>query len=89
MDELALHRQQQEPPDHGGYTTFLHTDVEPGTYQGIVLNPMQQSEPSKVAIFGNAEFAWNMWESEEKANEVWNDCFLLCRSPEWRRERGF
>ena len=59
----------------GGYTTFLHTDVEPGTYQGIVLNPMQQSEPSKVAIFGNAEFAWNMWESEEKANEVWNDAF--------------
>ena len=38
----------------GGYTTFLHPGVDPNKIQGIVLNPMQQSEPSKVAIFGNA-----------------------------------
>ena len=35
----------------GGYTTFLHPGVDPAKIQGIVLNPMQQSEPSKVAIF--------------------------------------
>lgn len=36
----------------GGYTTFLHPGVDPNKIQGIVLNPMQQSEPSKVAILG-------------------------------------
>ena len=34
----------------GGYDTFLHPGVEPSKIQGIMLNPMQQSKPSKVAI---------------------------------------
>ncbi len=59
----------------GGYTTFLQPGVDPENIQGIVLNPMQQSEPSKVAIFGNACYSWNIWENEEEANEAWFDSF--------------
>lgn len=59
----------------GGYTTFLHPGVDPSKIQGIVLNPMQQSEPSKVAIFGNACYSWNIWETEEEANKCYNASF--------------
>lgn len=58
----------------GGYTTFLHPGVDPSNIQGIVLNPMQQSEPSKVAIFGNACYSWNIW-TEDKADQAWEDSF--------------
>ena len=47
----------------GGYSDFLQIGVDPDNIQGIVLNPMQQSEPSKVAIFGNACYSWNIWET--------------------------
>ena len=59
----------------GGYTTFLHSGVNPANVQGIVLNPMQQSEPSKVAIFGNACYSWNIWQSDAEANQAWHDSF--------------
>ena len=59
----------------GGYTTFLQAGVNPSNIQGIVLNPMQQSEPSKVAIFGNACYSWNIWESNEEAEAAWNASF--------------
>lgn len=59
----------------GGYSTFLHPGVDPNKIQGIVLNPMQQSEPSKVAIFGNACYSWNIWQSEEEAQKCWNASF--------------
>ncbi len=59
----------------GGYSTFLHPGVDPAKIQGIVLNPMQQSEPSKVAIFGNACYSWNIWESANEADQAWNDSF--------------
>ncbi len=59
----------------GGYSTFLHAGVDPDNIQGIVLNPMQQSEPSKVAIFGNACYSWNIWESDEEADKAWEDSF--------------
>ena len=36
---------------------------------------MQQSEPSKVAIFGNACYSWNIWETEEEADLAWNNSF--------------
>ena len=52
----------------------LHTDVEPGSMEGIVLNPMQQSEPSKVAIFGNACYAWNIW-TEAERDQAYHDSF--------------
>ena len=59
----------------GGYSTFLHPGVDPSKLQGIVLNPMQQSEPSKVAIFGNACYSWNIWETDDEADQAWNDSF--------------
>ena len=59
----------------GGYDTFLQPGVNPEKIQGIVLNPMQQSEPSKVAIFGNACYSWNIWESKEEADNAWNNSF--------------
>ena len=59
----------------GGYSTFLHPNVDPSKIEGIVLNPMQQSEPSKVAIFGNAVYSWNIWESVEEAEKAWEASF--------------
>lgn len=59
----------------GGYSTFLHPGVNPSKIQGIMLNPMQQSEASKVAIFGNATYSWNIWDTEEEAAKAWDDSF--------------
>ncbi|MBR5566227.1 MAG: beta-N-acetylglucosaminidase domain-containing protein [Roseburia sp.] len=59
----------------GGYSTFLHPNVDPSKIEGIVLNPMQQSEPSKVAIFGNAAYSWNIWDSVEEAENAWEASF--------------
>ena len=59
----------------GGYADFLQPGVDPAKVEGIVLNPMQQSEPSKVAIFGNACYTWNMWETEEEADAAWEVAF--------------
>lgn len=58
----------------GGYKEFLHSDVDPSKLQGIVLNPMQQSEPSKVAIFGNACYTWNIW-TDDEADQAYQDSF--------------
>lgn len=58
----------------GGYTDFLQVGVQPENIQGIILNPMQQSEPSKVAIFGNACYSWNIW-TQEEADQAWIDSF--------------
>ena len=59
----------------GGYSDFLQPGVDPSKVEGIVLNPMQQSEPSKVAIFGNACYTWNMWETEAEADAAWDTAF--------------
>ncbi|KAB7790834.1 beta-N-acetylglucosaminidase domain-containing protein [Bifidobacterium leontopitheci] len=59
----------------GGYDTFLHPGVDPEKIQGIMLNPMQQSEPSKVAIFGNATYSWNIWQTKAEADQAWSDSF--------------
>lgn len=59
----------------GGYSDFLHPNVETRYVEGIVLNPMQQSEPSKVAIFGNACYSWNIWKSRTEAEELWDKSF--------------
>ena len=59
----------------GGYADFLQPGVDPNKVEGIVLNPMQQSEPSKVAIFGNACYTWNMWDTREEADEAWDNAF--------------
>ena len=59
----------------GGYADFLQPGVDPNKVEGIVLNPMQQSEPSKVAIFGNACYTWNMWETKAEADAAWDASF--------------
>lgn len=59
----------------GGYSTFLHPGTDPEKIQGIVLNPMQQSEPSKVGIFGNAAYSWHIWDTAEEADQAWEDSF--------------
>lgn len=59
----------------GGYENALGDDVVPGSLVGCVINPMQQSEPSKVGIFLNADFSWNNWTSYDHADQVWRDAF--------------
>ena len=59
----------------GGYENALGADVTPGTLQGCVINPMQQSEASKVGIFMNADFSWNNWTSYDHADQTWQDAF--------------
>lgn len=59
----------------GGGHVFLEPNVDPDSIEGIVLNPMQQSEPSKLAIFINAAYSWNIWDSIETADKAWEDAF--------------
>ena len=66
-DKDALHM--------GGHNNFLGSDLKPGQVKGVVINPMQQSEPSKQGIFMNADFTWNLWESEDHANDTWEKSF--------------
>lgn len=66
-DKDALHM--------GGHNNFLGSDLKPGQVKGVVINPMQQSEPSKQGIFMNADFTWNLWESEAHADETWENSF--------------
>ncbi|QWT17802.1 beta-N-acetylglucosaminidase domain-containing protein [Collinsella sp. zg1085] len=66
-DKDALHM--------GGHNNFLGADLQPGSVEGVVLNPMQQSEPSKQGIFMNADFTWNLWTSTAHADTVWEKSF--------------
>lgn len=66
-DKDALHM--------GGHDNFLGSDLKPGQVEGVVLNPMQQSEPSKQGIFMNADLTWNLWESTDHSARVWEDSF--------------
>lgn len=59
----------------GGFKEFLNPGVSPDKIQGIMLNPMEHSEPSKVGIFGNACYAWNIWENNGEADQAWQDSF--------------
>lgn len=59
----------------GGNDTFLHPGVTPGSVQGIVLNPMQQAEANKSALFANADYAWNIWETKAEADKNWEASF--------------
>lgn len=59
----------------GGHNTFLKSDVVAGDLDGLMLNPMQQSEPSKQAIFMAADYAWNLWTSPEEGDQAWMDSF--------------
>lgn len=65
----------------GGHDLVLKSEItdENAAYlKGIMLNPMQQSEPSKAGIFYNADYAWNVWNGDDAAERqanVWSDSF--------------
>lgn len=59
----------------GGNDTFLHPGVDPTLIEGIMLNPMQQSEANKSALFAVADYSWNIWETKAEADQNWNDSF--------------
>lgn len=59
----------------GGNDTFLKPGVDPNSIKGIILNPMQQSEASKSALFANAGYAWNIWDNKKQADENWEASF--------------
>ena len=53
-----------------GAEAVLKPNVRPETVEGIVLNPMQQSEPSKEALFTNADYAWNIGKKQVHYEKV-------------------
>ena len=59
----------------GGNDTFLHPGVDSTLIEGIMLNPMQQSEANKSALFAVADYSWNIWDTKEQADKNWNDSF--------------
>ena len=59
----------------GGNDTFLHPGVDPTIIEGIMLNPMQQSEANKSALFAVADYSWNIWDTKEQADKNWYDSF--------------
>ncbi|MGZ9761992.1 beta-N-acetylglucosaminidase domain-containing protein [Mycoplasma sp. 394] len=59
----------------GGYKNFLKPDVDASKFSGLLLNPMQQEQPSKVAIFGGANYAWKVWKSDAEADKIWENSF--------------
>ena len=59
----------------GGNQTFLHPGVNPDNISGIILNPMQQAEANKSALFAIAGYGWNIWKNEEQADQNWHDSF--------------
>lgn len=61
----------------GGGEKFLHANVDPKLVGGVILNPMQQAEPSKIALFSAAEYTWTKWTSDEEAKSVNNIAFNL------------
>lgn len=56
-----------------GKGSLLRTEVNPADLAGVVTNPMQEAEASKVAIFAVADYAWNV--KGFKADQSWNDSF--------------
>ncbi|QQL45665.1 beta-N-acetylglucosaminidase domain-containing protein [Sulfuriroseicoccus oceanibius] len=59
----------------GGNDTFLHPGVNPNNIAGIVLNPMQQAEANKSALFAIADYGWNVWDDKAQADQNWHDSF--------------
>ncbi len=51
----------------------LKKDVKPEDLAGVVTNPMQEAEASKVAIFAVADYSWNI--QGFNMDKSWNDSF--------------
>ena len=65
------------PIDH-----FYSLDSNPSNLKGVLSNPMNFSEASKVAFFGLADYTWNPGAFD--AQENWENCFdaILPDDPE-------
>ena len=62
----------------GGHNSILKPDLDGSKYHGIIFNPMQDSEPSKVGLFTGADFCWNVWRGEDaqaQGDQAWEDSF--------------
>ncbi|MBU4692914.1 beta-N-acetylglucosaminidase domain-containing protein [Mycoplasma sp. CSL7491-lung] len=59
----------------GGYKEFLHRNVDASKIEGVIFNPMQQSQPSRVAIFGGADYTWNIWQTDDEAEKSYEASF--------------
>ena len=57
----------------GDGSSMLKTDIKIDDLAGAVTNPMQESEPSKAAIFQVADYAWNV--KDFNGNQTWKDSF--------------
>lgn len=56
-----------------GKGSLLHTDINIDDLAGVVTNPMQDAEPSKVSIFAIADYAWNVKGFDD--DNSWEDSF--------------
>lgn len=56
-----------------GKGSLLHTDIDPADLAGVVTNPMQEAESSKVALFAIADYAWNVKGFND--DQSWKDSF--------------
>lgn len=57
----------------GDGSSMLDTGINVNDIHGAVTNPMQESEPSKVAIFQVADYTWNV--AGFNGNQTWKDSF--------------
>lgn len=56
-----------------GKGSLLHTDININDIKGIVTNPMQEAQASKVALFAVADYAWNVKAFDD--DQSWLDSF--------------
>ena len=56
-----------------GEGIHLHPDIDPSDLAGVVTNPMQEAEASKVGIFAVADYSWNITSFD--AHESWINSF--------------
>lgn len=62
----------------GGHNSILKPDLDGRKYHGIIFNPMQDSEPSKVGLFTGADYCWNIWrgaDAQAQGDQAWDDSF--------------
>ncbi len=56
-----------------GKGSLLHTDINVDDIYGVVTNPMQEAEASKVALFAVADYTWNVKAFDD--DQSWIDSF--------------
>ncbi len=56
-----------------GKGSLLQTDIKVEDLAGVITNPMQEAEASKVAIFAVADYAWNVAGFDD--DKSWEDSF--------------